>query len=65
MGCIVNGPGESKHADIGISLPGDGENPVAVVYTDSKKTNTLRGNNITQEFIKLVDNYITQKFTNK
>ncbi|EDV18473.1 uncharacterized protein TRIADDRAFT_63010 [Trichoplax adhaerens] len=65
MGCIVNGPGESKHADIGISLPGDGENPVAVVYTDGEKTNTLRGNNITQEFIELVDGYITQKFSNK
>ncbi|MFK7761373.1 MAG: flavodoxin-dependent (E)-4-hydroxy-3-methylbut-2-enyl-diphosphate synthase [Candidatus Midichloriaceae bacterium] len=58
MGCIVNGPGESKHADIGISLPGDGENPVAVVYEDGKKTHTLRGDNITLEFIKLIDSYI-------
>jgi (E)-4-hydroxy-3-methylbut-2-enyl-diphosphate synthase len=58
MGCIVNGPGESKHANIGISLPGDGEKPVAVVYEDGKKTNTLRGDNITLEFIKLIDNYI-------
>jgi (E)-4-hydroxy-3-methylbut-2-enyl-diphosphate synthase len=58
MGCIVNGPGESKHADIGISLPGDGENPVAVVYEDGKKTHTLRGDNITLEFIKLIDCYI-------
>ena len=65
MGCIVNGPGESKHADIGISLPGDGENPIAVVYTDGEKTNTLRGNNITQEFIELVDDYITQRFSNR
>jgi (E)-4-hydroxy-3-methylbut-2-enyl-diphosphate synthase len=65
MGCIVNGPGESKHADIGISLPGDGENPVAVVYTNGEKTHTLRGSNITQEFIKLVDDYITQKFSNR
>lgn len=58
MGCIVNGPGESKHADIGISLPGDGENPVAVVYEDGEKTHTLRGDNITLEFIKLIDSYI-------
>lgn len=58
MGCIVNGPGESKHADIGISLPGDGENPIAVVYTNGEKTNTLRGDNITQEFIKLINDYI-------
>ena len=65
MGCIVNGPGESKHADIGISLPGDGEKPVAVVYTNGEKTHTLRGDNITQEFIKLTDDYITQKFSNK
>ena len=65
MGCIVNGPGESKHADIGISLPGDGEKPVAVVYTNGEKTHTLRGDNITQEFIKLTDDYITQKFSNR
>ncbi len=62
MGCIVNGPGESKHANIGISLPGDGENPVAVVYEDGKKTNTLRGDNITLEFIKLIDNYIDRNY---
>lgn len=58
MGCIVNGPGESKHADIGISLPGTGESPVAPVFTDGKKTHTLRGNNIAQEFHDLVDNYV-------
>ena len=62
MGCIVNGPGESKHANIGISLPGDGENPIAVVYEDGKKTNTLRGDNITLEFIKLIDNYIDRNY---
>ena len=58
MGCIVNGPGESKHADIGISLPGDGEDQIAVVYTNGQKTHTLRGNNIATEFIALIDKYI-------
>ena len=58
MGCIVNGPGESKHADIGISLPGDGENPVAVVFTNGKKTHTLRGDGITKDFITLIEEYI-------
>ena len=58
MGCIVNGPGESKHADIGISLPGDGENRVAVVYTDGQKTHILKGNNIAQDFIALINEYI-------
>ena len=58
MGCIVNGPGESKHANIGISLPGDGENRVAVVYTDGQKTHILKGNNIAQDFIALIDEYI-------
>lgn len=65
MGCIVNGPGESKHANIGISLPGDGENNIAVVYEDGKKIRTLRGDNITLEFIGLIDSYIDkicQKF---
>jgi (E)-4-hydroxy-3-methylbut-2-enyl-diphosphate synthase len=61
MGCIVNGPGESKHADIGISLPGDGENPVAVVFTNGQKTHTLRGNDITAQFIALIDKYF-EKF---
>ena len=59
MGCIVNGPGESKHANIGISLPGDGENPVAVVYTNGQKTHILKGDNIAKEFISLIHNYIT------
>lgn len=64
MGCIVNGPGESKHADIGISLPGTGESPVAPVFTDGKKTHTLRGDNIAQDFHDLVDNYVKNRFGN-
>ncbi len=63
MGCIVNGPGESKQADIGISLPGTGESPVAPVFTDGKKTHTLRGSNIADEFKKIVEEYIEQKFS--
>ena len=55
MGCIVNGPGESKQADIGISLPGTGEEPAAPVYIDGKKAMTLRGPGIAQEFHQLVD----------
>ena len=58
MGCVVNGPGESKHANIGISLPGTGEQPVAPVYEDGLKTVTLKGDNIAQEFIGLVKNYV-------
>ncbi len=62
MGCIVNGPGESKHADIGISLPGTGESPAAPVFIDGQKALTLRGDNIVQEFHKLVDQYIEKRF---
>ncbi len=62
MGCIVNGPGESKHADIGISLPGTGESPVAPVFIDGKKAHTLRGDNIAQEFQALVTEYIEARF---
>ena len=62
MGCIVNGPGESKHADIGISLPGSGEAPAAPVFIDGEKRLTLRGDNITQEFQVIVENYIEQRF---
>jgi (E)-4-hydroxy-3-methylbut-2-enyl-diphosphate synthase len=58
MGCVVNGPGESKHANIGISLPGTGEQPVAPVYEDGLKTVTLKGDNIAQEFIGLVKDYV-------
>lgn len=62
MGCIVNGPGESKHADIGISLPGTGETPVAPVYIDGEKFLTLRGDHIAQEFQDVVENYIAKRF---
>ncbi|KQS87655.1 MULTISPECIES: flavodoxin-dependent (E)-4-hydroxy-3-methylbut-2-enyl-diphosphate synthase [unclassified Rhizobium] len=62
MGCIVNGPGESKHADIGISLPGTGELPIAPVYVDGKKTMTLRGTNIAGDFETLVGEYIEKRF---
>ena len=64
MGCIVNGPGESKHADIGISLPGSGEAPAAPVYIDGEKSVTLRGDNIAQEFRVIVENYIEKRFGN-
>ncbi|MCV2349076.1 flavodoxin-dependent (E)-4-hydroxy-3-methylbut-2-enyl-diphosphate synthase [Paucibacter sp. Y2R2-4] len=62
MGCIVNGPGESKHADIGISLPGTGEAPAAPVFIDGEKALTLRGENIATEFQTLVENYIEKRF---
>jgi (E)-4-hydroxy-3-methylbut-2-enyl-diphosphate synthase len=62
MGCIVNGPGESKHADIGISLPGTGEAPAAPVYIDGEKALTLRGENIAHEFHQLVESYIERRF---
>ena len=62
MGCIVNGPGESKHADIGISLPGTGEAPAAPVFIDGEKVLTLRGEGIAQEFQQIVERYIQQKF---
>ena len=62
MGCVVNGPGESKHADVGISLPGTGEAPSAPVYVDGKKTVTLRGDNIAGEFQQIVDEYIENRF---
>jgi len=62
MGCIVNGPGESKHADIGISLPGTGETPAAPVFIDGEKAMTLRGDNIAGEFKVIVDDYIERRF---
>ena len=62
MGCVVNGPGESKHADVGISLPGTGEAPSAPVFVDGKKTVTLRGDNIAGEFQQIVDDYIENRF---
>lgn len=65
MGCVVNGPGESKHADIGISLPGTGEAPAAPVFIDGKKVVTLRGENIAEEFREIVDNYVEKRFSLK
>ncbi len=65
MGCIVNGPGESKHADIGISLPGTGETPAAPVFIDGKKAMTLRGEGIAKEFEKVVEDYVAQRFGGK
>jgi len=62
MGCIVNGPGESKHADIGISLPGTGETPTAPVFVDGKKVATLRGAGLTDDFKKMVIDYIDRRF---
>jgi (E)-4-hydroxy-3-methylbut-2-enyl-diphosphate synthase len=62
MGCIVNGPGESKHADIGISLPGTGETPAAPVFIDGKKAMTLRGEGIAEEFTRIVDDYIARRY---
>jgi len=63
MGCVVNGPGESKHADIGISLPGSGEAPVAPVYINGEKSCTLRGENIAEDFKSLVNQYIQQHYS--
>ena len=65
MGCIVNGPGESKHADIGISLPGTGEAPAAPVFIDGEKSVTLRGETIAQDFQKIVENYIENRFASQ
>jgi (E)-4-hydroxy-3-methylbut-2-enyl-diphosphate synthase len=65
MGCIVNGPGESKHADIGISLPGTGETPSAPVFIDGRKAMTLRGPNITSEFKTIVEDYIAKRYGTK
>ena len=62
MGCVVNGPGESKNADIGISLPGSGESPKAPVFIDGQKFLFLEGNTIAQDFIKLVDNYVEKRW---
>jgi len=65
MGCVVNGPGESKHANIGISLPGTGERPVAPVYEDGEKTVTLKGDRIAEEFQELLEQYVARRFTRK
>jgi (E)-4-hydroxy-3-methylbut-2-enyl-diphosphate synthase len=63
MGCVVNGPGESKHANLGISLPGTGERPVAPVYEDGEKTVTLKGERIAEEFQEMLEQYVARKFT--
>ena len=63
MGCVVNGPGESKHANIGISLPGTGEKPVAPVYVDGEKTVTLKGDHIAEDFQKIVDDYVQRRYS--
>lgn len=65
MGCVVNGPGESKHANIGISLPGSGESPVAPVFVDGQKTVTLKGDNIASDFRQIVANYVSEKYPRK
>jgi len=62
MGCVVNGPGESKHANVGISLPGTGEHPVAPVYVDGEKTVTLKGDTIAADFQRIVDDYIQSHY---
>jgi (E)-4-hydroxy-3-methylbut-2-enyl-diphosphate synthase len=65
MGCVVNGPGESKHANIGISLPGTGEHPVAPVYEDGEKTVTLKGDNIANEFKDLINSYVEKTYNKR
>jgi (E)-4-hydroxy-3-methylbut-2-enyl-diphosphate synthase len=62
MGCVVNGPGESKHADIGISLPGTFEEPVAPVFIDGRLDRTLRGEGLVQEFIDILEDYVARRF---
>ena len=62
MGCVVNGPGESKHADIGISLPGTFEEPVAPVFIDGKLDRTLRGDGLVDEFIRILEDYVARKY---
>jgi (E)-4-hydroxy-3-methylbut-2-enyl-diphosphate synthase len=65
MGCVVNGPGESKHSNIGISLPGTFEEPVAPVYVDGKLKLTLRGDKIVAEFIQLLNDYVDRRYSAK
>jgi (E)-4-hydroxy-3-methylbut-2-enyl-diphosphate synthase len=62
MGCVVNGPGESKHADIGISLPGTFEEPVAPVFVDGALRTTLRGDDIVPRFLEILDDYVAQRY---
>jgi (E)-4-hydroxy-3-methylbut-2-enyl-diphosphate synthase len=63
MGCVVNGPGESKHADIGISLPGTFEEPKAPVYVDGRLLVTLKGDRIVAEFLRILDEYVASRYT--
>jgi len=65
MGCVVNGPGESKHANIGISLPGTGEAPVAPVFIDGKKVATLRGDDITTQYTAMIEQYVQENYPRK
>ena len=62
MGCVVNGPGESRHADIGISLPGASESPMAPVYKDGVEFKTLKGHQIKEEFIEILEDYIKERY---
>jgi (E)-4-hydroxy-3-methylbut-2-enyl-diphosphate synthase len=62
MGCVVNGPGESKHADIGISLPGTFEDPKAPVYVDGKLMTTLKGDTIVEDFLKILEEYVATHY---
>jgi len=65
MGCVVNGPGESRHADLGISLPGTGEVPAAPVFVDGQRTVTLKGDHIAQEFQAIVQEYVARRYGTK
>jgi (E)-4-hydroxy-3-methylbut-2-enyl-diphosphate synthase len=65
MGCVVNGPGESRHANIGISLPGTGEAPVAPVFIDGKKQATLRGEKLTAEFLDMIEAYVRRRYPSR
>jgi len=62
MGCVVNGPGESKHADIGISLPGTFEEPVAPVFVDGQKVTTLRGADLVPRFLEILEEYVARRY---
>jgi len=65
MGCVVNGPGESKHANIGISLPGSGEAPVAPVFVDGSRSVTLKGERIAEEFQAIVEEYVRRRYARR
>jgi (E)-4-hydroxy-3-methylbut-2-enyl-diphosphate synthase len=65
MGCVVNGPGESKHADIGISLPGTFEEPVAPVFVDGELRTTLRGDDIVPRFLSILEDYVARRYTER